>query len=199
MEISSAVVGPLTNNAYLLIDSGEGLLIDAADEPSVLLALIGQTPLRTIVTTHRHPDHIAALATLASQTGARLVAGAPDADAIEEAAGVSIDDRVWDGDTVRVGSVELEVVGLVGHTPGSIALVHTPGDGPAQIFSGDALFPGGVGKTHSPEAFTTLLDGVTTKLFDRFGDDTVVAPGHGDPTTLGQERPNLPEWRARGW
>lgn len=200
MEITSAVVGPMGNNAYLLTDAGEGLLIDAADEAATLLALVGDTPVTRIVTTHRHRDHVAALAAVASHTGARLVAGEPDADAIEQAAGVTIDRRVWDGDTVRVGNVELAVIGLVGHTPGSIALAYTPEDGrPAHLFVGDSLFPGGVGKTHSPEDFTSLLDDVTTKLFDRYGDDTIVSPGHGDPTTLGHERPHLGEWRERGW
>ena len=199
MEITSAVVGRMSNNAYLLVDAGEGLLIDAADDPLALLALIGDTPVHTIVTTHRHPDHIAALADVASHTGARLVAGEPDADAIEQAAGVTIDERVWDGDTVRVGEVELDVIGLVGHTPGSITLAYTPTHGPAHLFTGDSLFPGGVGKTHTPDQFTSLLDGVTSKLFDRFGDDTAVSPGHGDPTTLGAERPHLTEWRERGW
>lgn len=199
MEITSAVVGSMENNAYLLIDAGESLLIDAAADPVALLALIGDTPVRTIVTTHRHRDHITALAAVASHTGARLVAGEPDADAIAETAGVTIDERVWDGDTVRVGNVELEVIGLIGHTPGSITLAYTPAGGPAHLFTGDSLFPGGVGRTHTPEEFTSLLDGVTRKLFDRFGDDTVVSPGHGDPTTLGAERPHLAEWRERGW
>lgn len=200
MEITSAVVGTMGNNAYLLTDAGEGLLIDAAADSLALLALIGDTPLRAIVTTHRHGDHIQALRAIASHTGGRLIAGAPDAETIEQAVGVTIDQRVWDGDTVRVGNVDLDVIGLVGHTPGSIALVHTPEDGhPVHIFSGDSLFPGGVGKTHSPGEFTTLLDDVTAKLFDRFPDDTVVHPGHGDPTTLGHERPHVAEWRERGW
>ena len=199
MENTSAVVGPMGNNAYLLTAAGEGLLIHAADEGATLLALVGDTPVTRIVTTHRHRDHVAALAAVASHTGARLVAGEPDANAIAQAAGVTIDDRVWGGDTVRVGNVELEVVGLVGHTPGSTALVYRPADGPAHVFSGDALFPGGVGKTNSPEDFDSLYGDVTAKLFDRLGDDTVVSPGHGDPTTLGHERPHLAEWRERGW
>lgn len=200
MEITSTVVGTMGNNAYLLVDAGEGLLVDAAADPLALLALIGDTPVRAIVTTHRHGDHIQALKAVAEHTGARLIAGEPDADAIEQAAGVVIDRRVWDGETVRVGNVELDVIGLVGHTPGSIALAYTPDDGrPVHLFVGDSLFPGGVGQTHSPEDFTSLLDDVTTKLFDRYGDDTIVSPGHGDPTTLGHERPHLEEWRARGW
>ncbi|QIK72982.1 MBL fold metallo-hydrolase [Propioniciclava coleopterorum] len=199
MEIHSAVVGTMENNAYLLIEGGQGLLIDAAADPLALLAMIGDTPVEALVTTHRHRDHVQALAAVASHTGARLVAGAPDADAIEGETGVTIDDRVWDGDTVRVGDVELEVIGLVGHTPGSIALAYTPADGPVHLFTGDSLFPGGVGKTGSTDDFTRLLDDVEAKLFDRFGDDTVVQPGHGLPTTLGAERPHLAEWRERGW
>lgn len=199
MDITSAVVGTMGNNAYLLTDAGEGLLVDAADEPVTLLALVGDTPITTIVTTHRHQDHLRALAAVAAHTGARLVAGEPDADAIESATGVTIDQRVWDGDTLRVGNTNLTVVGLVGHTPGSIALIHSPDEGHAHVFSGDSLFPGGVGKTHTPEEFDSLFEGVTTKLFDQLPDDTVVHPGHGDPTTLGHERPHLPTWRARGW
>ncbi len=199
MEIRSAVVGAMENNAYLLTVGEEGLLIDAANDPVTLLALVGDTPVEAIVTTHRHRDHTGALAAVAGHTGARLVAGTPDADAIESDTGVTIDDRVWDGDTVRVGDVELEVIGLVGHTPGSIALAHVPDDGPAHLFTGDSLFPGGVGKTSGPDAFASLLDDVEAKLFDRFDDDTVVHPGHGLPTTLGAERPHLAEWRERGW
>lgn len=199
MELRHAAVGTMDNNAYLLVSDGQGLLVDAAADPLALLALIGDTPVATIVTTHRHHDHVGALAALASHTGARLVAGAPDADAIASAAGVAIDDHVWDGDVLRVGSAELEVIGLVGHTPGSIALAYSPTDGPVQLFTGDSLFPGGVGKTWAASDFDTLLRDVTTKLFDRHADDTIVWPGHGKPTTLGAERPSLTQWRDRGW
>ncbi|MDN5571660.1 MAG: MBL fold metallo-hydrolase [Propionibacteriaceae bacterium] len=199
MEISSLSVGSMDNNAYLLTDSGEGLLVDAAADPLALLSLIGDTPIGTIVTTHRHRDHIGALADLAQHTGAELVAGEPDADAIASATGMTIDRRVWDGDTVRVGTAELDVIGLVGHTPGSIALAYSPAGGPAELFTGDSLFPGGVGRTNSPDDFTSLYSDVVGKLFDRFPDNAVVHPGHGDATTLGAERPHLPEWRARGW
>ena len=199
MEITSTVVGPMANNAYLLTDSGEGLLVDAADDALALLALIGDTPIGTLVTTHRHRDHVQALAAIASHTGARLVAGAPDAAAIESATGVTIDDRVWDGDRVHVGNVGLEVIGLVGHTPGSIALAWTPEHGAAHLFVGDSLFPGGPGKTTTPEDFRSLMTDLEAKIFGRFGDDTVVHPGHGDPTTLGRERASIPQWWARGW
>lgn len=198
MEIIQRSVGPFDNNAYLLVDGDDIVLVDAAQEPDVLLALIGDRPLSTIVTTHRHPDHIAALPAVARATRARLVTGRPDAAAIEAATGLTLE-GLWDGDTVRVGATNLEVIGLVGHTPGAIALAHTPHDGPAVLVTGDSLFPGGVGKTQNPRDFASLFHDVTTKLFDRFGDDTRVLPGHGRATTLGDERPHLDEWRARGW
>jgi glyoxylase-like metal-dependent hydrolase (beta-lactamase superfamily II) len=194
-----SVGGPMDNNAYLLqARSGATVLIDAANDSRRLLRLIGQEPVQTIVTTHRHADHWQALAAIAEHTSARLVAGRPDADAVERDAGVSGIERVWDGDGVDLGEESLAVIGLVGHTPGSIALVYT-GGGVPHLFTGDSLFPGGPGRTHFEEDFTSLMDDLERKVFDQFGDDTVVHPGHGDDTTLGAERPHLAEWRARGW
>jgi glyoxylase-like metal-dependent hydrolase (beta-lactamase superfamily II) len=105
---------------------------------------------------------------------------------------------VWDGDRIELGDESLEVIGLVGHTPGSITLVYAGGTG-AHLFTGDSLFPGGPGRTTTPDDFTSLMNDLETKIFGRFGDDTVIHPGHGDDTTLGEERPHIPEWRARGW
>jgi glyoxylase-like metal-dependent hydrolase (beta-lactamase superfamily II) len=194
-----SVGGPMDNNVYLLqARNGATVLIDAANDSSRLLALIGSAAVDTIVTTHRHPDHWQALAAVADRTGARLVAGRPDADAIEREAGVPGIERVWDGDHVPIGDEQLAVIGLVGHTPGSIALAYR-GGGVPHLFTGDSLFPGGPGRTHFPEDFSSLMDDLESKVFARFDDDTVVHPGHGDDTTLGTERPHLSEWRARGW
>ena len=194
-----SVGGPMDNNAYLLqAQDGATILIDAANDSPRLLKLIGHEPVDTIVTTHRHADHWQALAAIAEHTGARLVAGRPDADAIERDAGVRDIERVWDGDTVELGQESLTVVGLVGHTPGSIALAYTSGEVP-HLFTGDSLFPGGPGRTHFEEDFTSLMDDLEHKVFGAFGDDTVVHPGHGDDTTLGVERPHLADWRSRGW
>lgn len=198
LRLTTSSVGPMDNNAYLLTDGADALLIDAADEADVLLELVAGLNLVGVVTTHRHADHIRALAAVVAATGAPAYAGTPDAAAITAATGVGCR-GLWDGDTVGVGGVGLAVIGLVGHTPGSITLAHTPSDAPDRLFTGDALFPGGVGKTRSGADFDSLFHDVTTKLFGRFGDDTVVHPGHGAPTTLGAERPHLAEWRARRW
>lgn len=193
-------VGPMDNNAYLLDAGGTLVLIDAADDAARLLDLIGGRELAAVITTHQHHDHVQALAEVIEATGAQAWAGGPDAEAIERQTGVR-STPVWSGDRIAYGAIQLEVIGLVGHTPGSIALVLRADDAdqPAHIFTGDSLFPGGVGMTKSPDQFTSLLEGVITEIFERFDDETIVHPGHGDATTLGTERGQLDQWRARGW
>ncbi|WP_438294444.1 MBL fold metallo-hydrolase [Streptomyces sp. HUAS TT7] len=198
LMISKVEVGSMSNNAYLLRcrTTGEQLLIDAAADPSTLLTLIGDDGIASVVTTHRHGDHWQALAEVVAATGARTYAGRYDAEGIP----VPTDVPVEDGDTIRVGRVELTARHLVGHTPGSIALVYVDPHGHPHVFTGDCLFPGGVGNTwKDPEAFASLIRDVETKLFDTLPDETWVYPGHGNDTTLGDERPHLPEWHARGW
>lgn len=195
--ITKVSVGPWDNNAYVLRcrETGEELLVDAADEPERLLETCGDGPLRLVVTTHQHPDHWQALYDVVQSTGAVTVAHADDAGDIL----VPTTDLVREGDTITLGTCELEVIHLVGHTPGSIALLYDDPTGPPHLWTGDSLFPGGVGKTTAPGDFMSLLTDVTTKLFDRLPDETWVYPGHGDDTTLGAERPHLDEWRERGW
>ncbi|RNF82291.1 MBL fold metallo-hydrolase [Streptomyces botrytidirepellens] len=198
LMISKVAVGPMNNNAYLLRcrATDEQLLIDAAADPQTLLSLIGESGIASVVTTHRHQDHWNALREVVDATGARTVAGRYDAEGIP----VPTDVQIEDGDTVRVGRVELTARHLVGHTPGSIALVYDDPQGHPHVFTGDCLFPGGVGNTwKDPEAFESLINDVETKLFDRLPDETWVYPGHGDDTTLGAERPHLAAWRERGW
>ncbi|GAB4085721.1 MBL fold metallo-hydrolase [Myceligenerans cantabricum] len=225
VAIHKMSVGPMDNNAYLLTCHATGiqLLVDAAADPQSLMDLIDMSegdgpgsgpldagpPLDVVVTTHRHADHLGALADVVAITGARTVAGADDADAVAHASGTPVLVPVSDGDTVAFGQVTMEVIHLRGHTPGSIALAYTePGDvsaagavaGRTHLFTGDSLFPGGLGNTGGdPHRFETLLSDVTTRIFDRFRDDTWVYPGHGVDTTLGAERPSLESWRARGW
>jgi glyoxylase-like metal-dependent hydrolase (beta-lactamase superfamily II) len=192
-------VGPVDNNAYILqSSSGDTLLIDAANDRDRLLKIISDQPLDTIVTTHRHADHWQALSSVSAATRARLICGQPDLQAISTGASVEGMIGVWDGDHVELGAERLEVIGLVGHTPGSITLSYE-GAGMTHLFTGDSLFPGGPGKTNSPEDFTSLMNDLESKIFDRFYDATVVHPGHGDDTTLGTERPHLATWRKRGW
>ena len=203
LRITKVAVDPeMSNNCYLLTcrATGEQVLVDAAAEPEVLLDLVSDAGLTTVVTTHQHWDHHRALADVVAATRADVVAGAPDADAITEQTGVEVNRRVGDGDVVPVGDCSLEVIGIAGHTPGSIALLHHDPEGHDHLFTGDSLFPGGVGATFGDaDAFARLVDEVETKVFARLGDDTWFYPGHGDDGRLGEERPHLAEWRERGW
>lgn len=199
LTIAKLAVGPMNNNAYLLrcTQTDEGLLIDAANEPERLRELITfeGPPVSAILTTHQHFDHWQALPELVAATGAPVAAHPLDADALP----VDVAHLVEDGGTVTVGDCTLEAIHLVGHTPGSIALLYQGPDRP-HLFSGDCLFPGGVGNTQDDkDRFTSLINDVSTKVFDRLPDETWVYPGHGNDTTLGAERPHLQEWRDRGW
>jgi glyoxylase-like metal-dependent hydrolase (beta-lactamase superfamily II) len=194
LSISKIEVGDFGNNAYLLRcnETGDGLLIDAAAEPDRLHELIGDQPISKIVTTHRHKDHWMALADLAKSTGATVVAHPLDAPELPVSVGLEVEH----GDRITVGVVTLDVIHLRGHTPGSIALLYQDG----HLFTGDSLFPGGVGNTQGDRArFAQLFGDVRERIFDRLPDETWVYPGHGKDTTLGAERPSLEEWQARGW
>jgi glyoxylase-like metal-dependent hydrolase (beta-lactamase superfamily II) len=202
--IRKASVSSMDNNAYLITDraTGEQLLVDAADDGPRLLALVaegipeGGHGLGTVLTTHRHWDHSRALAAVLEATGARGAAGRDDAAHLPVAPDVVLDH----GDTLAVGALTLEVVHLRGHTPGSVALVLRSRDGSTHAFTGDSLFPGGVGNTdRDPQRFAQLLGDVEERLFAVLPDETWVYPGHGRDTTLGAERPHLGAWRERGW
>ena len=211
VEIRKACVGAMGNNAYLVTcrRTGHQLLVDAAADSDRLVALVregsGSARLDIIVTTHSHPDHHGALEDLVGVTGALTTAGVEDVPQIP----VLTRRPLRDGDTILVGDVALAVVALRGHTPGSLALVHTEPDdaraegavpGRSHIFTGDSLFPGGVGSTRGDRTrFDQLLGDVTARIFERYRDDTWIYPGHGADTTLGAERPHLTQWRERGW
>lgn len=198
MVITKFSVGDMDNNVYLLRcrQTDDQLLVDAADDAKRVLEVVGVDGLRSVVTTHRHWDHHRALPAVVAATGAETVAGTADADELP----VPVARRVSDGDTVTVGGCTLEVISLEGHTPGSIALLYDDPEGTPHLWTGDSLFPGGVGNTFGDEdAFVRLVDDVEAKIFDRLPDETWFYPGHGDDSTLGAERAHVGEWRTRGW
>jgi glyoxylase-like metal-dependent hydrolase (beta-lactamase superfamily II) len=196
--VSKLAVGPYDNNAYLLRcrETGRQVLIDAAAEPDRLLDLIGSDGIDMVITTHAHKDHWQALAEIVAVTGAPTAAGILDAPEIAVPTTIPVED----GDLIAFGDIRLEAITLVGHTAGSIALLYDDPEGAPHLFTGDCLFPGGVGNTwEDPARFETLFTGVVERIFARLPDETWVYPGHGHDTTLGIERPHLPEWRERGW
>jgi glyoxylase-like metal-dependent hydrolase (beta-lactamase superfamily II) len=198
LVVTKVCVGALDTNCYLLRcrATGKQAMIDAAAEPDLLLDLVGTAGLDLVITTHRHADHVGALADVVAATGARTAAHRDDAGHLP----IGVDVVLEHGDAVVFGSTSMEAIHLAGHTPGGLALLYDDPEGHGHLFTGDSLFPGGVGATGGDaQAFRQLLRDVRTRVFDVLSDETWVYPGHGADTTLGRERPSLEEWRSRGW
>jgi len=197
LVLTKISVGPMDNNVYLLRcrTTGSQVLVDAANDPSRILALVGHGGLDAIITTHAHADHWQALDEVADATGAAVLAHPLDADALP----IGVTQFVDDDDMIAVGEAELRVIHVAGHTPGGLVLVYDDPDGHDHLITGDSLFPGGVGKTASGVDFAQLMTDVEYKLFGQYTDEAWVYPGHGRDTTLGAERPRLDDWKERGW
>ncbi|MDP8978931.1 MAG: MBL fold metallo-hydrolase [Actinomycetota bacterium] len=193
VRVRKLSVGPMDNNAYLLVDPAEGraLLIDAAAEPARLREQLRGLELVGVLTTHGHRDHWQALDAVADATGAPTWLHPGDRDLVPRVA----DQDAADGARVTFGEADVRLVHTPGHTPGSVCALL----GETHLFTGDTLFPGGPGNTFGdPDAFRTIMRSLRDRLFT-LPDGTWVYPGHGDDTTLGRERPHLGEWEARGW
>jgi glyoxylase-like metal-dependent hydrolase (beta-lactamase superfamily II) len=198
LRITKVAVGPYNNNAYLLrcTATGDTMLIDAAAEPDRLLTARGDGLLVSVVTTHQHPDHWQGLEAVVGVTGPAVIAHRLDAVGLP----IPTTETVEDGDVLDVGNVQVKVIHLTGHTPGSIAILYDADPAAPHLFTGDSLFPGGPGNTRKNAAdFTSLMNDLESKVFGVLPDATWVYPGHGADTTLGAERPHVHEWRARGW
>ena len=192
-EIHRIVVGDYENNVFVLRcrQTGESVLIDAANEHDKLLELCRALDVRSVLETHGHFDHIQAVPAV-REAGYRVAVTADDAAMLP-----SYDDILEDESVIQVGRLRLHTICPPGHTPGSICF--SLEDSPV-LFSGDTLFPGGPGATTFDGGdFAAIIESIDRRLFARIDPGTIVMPGHGLDTTLGAERPNLDEWVARGW
>lgn len=192
-NLYKCVVGPLDNNVYILQcrDSGESVLIDAANEDDYLQQLCETYNVRNVLETHGHDDHIAAVPAL-RDAGYNVAISAQDSSMLKSYDQILIDEAI-----ITIGRLKVEVIHTPGHTPGSLSF-HLQ-DSPL-LFSGDTLFPGGPGATHFPGGnFQEIINSIERKLFARFDGTTIVLPGHGDNTTIANEAPNLNEWISRGY
>ena len=198
-------VGSMDNNCWLLCRGGEALLVDAADDAEHLLDLAEQLGVRItdVLTTHQHADHTRALADVLKATGARHHGPRQDAEALPVAP-----DRVYGNDEgsrepldlagAQLPGLGLQVVELRGHTPGGLAVLDLADGRVPRAWVGDSVFPGGVGKTNSHEQFRQLLGDVRDRIFT-LPEETRIHPGHGDSTSVGEEKGKVDEWAARGW
>ncbi|WP_426573478.1 MBL fold metallo-hydrolase [Aquihabitans sp. McL0605] len=192
-EIHMVVVGSFENNVYVLRcrQTGEAVLLDAANEHERLLELCQALNVGQVLETHGHWDHIQAVPQL-RDAGYSVHVTAADAAMLP-----SYDEILDDRSVIEVGRLRLETILTPGHTPGSMCFKIT---GKPVLFSGDTLFPGGPGNTKFEGGdFPTIIRSIEDRLFSPFAADTLVLPGHGDSTTLGAESPSLQEWVDRGW
>ena len=192
-EIHKLVVGPMDNNVFVLRckDTGEAVLLDAANEHDKLLALCRRLNVRQVLETHGHWDHIQAVPAV-RDAGYNVGVTLADADMLPSYDFVLDDDGV-----IEVGRLRLHTIATPGHTPGSMCFRL---EGSPVLFSGDTLFPGGPGATQFPGGdFPAIIRSIEDRLFASLPPDTIVLPGHGDDTTIGAERPHLQEWIDRGW
>jgi glyoxylase-like metal-dependent hydrolase (beta-lactamase superfamily II) len=191
-EIHKVVVGPFENNVFVLrcTETGEAVLLDAANEHERLLELCTALGVTGVLETHGHFDHIQAVPQV-REAGYRVAVTAGDAAMLP-----SYDDILEDDSVIQVGRLRLHTIATPGHTPGSMCFRL---EGAPVLFSGDTLFPGGPGNTFgSDEAFDQIIGQIDRRLFT-LAPDTIVLPGHGLDTTIGAERPHLEEWIARRW
>jgi glyoxylase-like metal-dependent hydrolase (beta-lactamase superfamily II) len=192
IEIHEVVVGPVDNNVYVLrcTDTGDAVLLDAANEHDRLLELCRRLGVRRVLETHGHWDHIQAVPEL-RDAGYSVGVTAADAAMLP-----SYDEVLLDDSVIEVGRLRLRTIATPGHTPGSMCFLV---EGHPVLFSGDTLFPGGPGATKFEGGdFPTIISSIDRKLFT-LPPDTLVLPGHGTSTTIATERPHLQEWVDRGW
>ena len=194
VEVHKVVVGSYDNNVFVVRcrQTGEAVLIDAANEHELLLDMCQRLGVRRVLETHGHFDHIGAVAQV-REAGYEVAVTAADAPMLKD---VGYDVFLDDAEVIEIGRLRLHAIHNPGHTPGSISF-HV--EGTPLLFSGDTLFPGGPGATKFEGGdFTTIIESIDTRLFT-FPPDTIVLPGHGADTTIGAERPHLQEWIDRGW
>ncbi|MGC9962819.1 MAG: MBL fold metallo-hydrolase [Acidimicrobiales bacterium] len=193
VEIYKTVVGPMDNNVYIVRckQTGDSVLVDAANEHEQLLELCSTLGVRRVLETHGHWDHIQAVPQL-RDAGYDVGVTAADAAMLP-----SYDTVLEDDSVITVGRLQLHTILTPGHTPGSMCFAI---EGSPVLLSGDTLFPGGPGNTKFEYgSFSTIIESIERRLFAPFSADTIVMPGHGADTTIGTERPHLEEWVARGW
>jgi len=197
LRLRKLSVEEFDNNVYVLscARTGKALLVDVAARPERLAEAVADVDPIAAVQTHGHWDHIRAWDGVRDDLGLPVWGHPGDAELFPR----PVDRELAGGERLAVGDLEVEVIHLPGHTEGSLLYLVAGNERP-HLITGDTLFPGGPGNTFgSAENHRRIMDGLEQLIFDRLPDETWVYPGHGDDTTLGDERPHLPEWRERGW
>ena len=189
VKITRMELGPWGTNAYIVVcqATGNSLLVDAPDQAEQILKQLADTTPKYILLTHNHIDHIGALEELKSKLKVPVALHAADASRLA----LKPDIELKDGDTIDFGRLNIKALHTPGHTPGSLCFLLRK-----YLISGDTIFPGGPGKTGTPDNFKQIVKSIQNKLFI-LPDDTQVYPGHGEPTVLGKEKKELARFNSR--
>ncbi len=190
LEVGRLVVGPFDNNVYLVRDRTQGVcaVIDAAFEPERILDAVAGDRVAAILLTHAHMDHVQALEALRLRTKAP-VGVHPSEPGF---GGVKPEIALAHGTCVAVGSHRLEVLHTPGHTPGSVCFVL----GNDLCFCGDTVFPGGPGKTATPQDFLQIVESIERQIYT-LTDTIRLLPGHGGGLTVGESKKEYEVFRRR--
>lgn len=203
MNYQLVIVGPLETNCYIYFcpETRECAVIDPGAEADQIFPLITHLNLKPVIilNTHGHVDHTGANLEIKDRYRAPIAMHQDDLPLLEENIQLEFglmlgakptprpDRLLADGDEVRVGQTSLKVIHTPGHSPGSVCF-YTPGI----LFSGDTLFCGGVGRTDLPGgSWKDLIRSLRTRVLT-YPDETLVLPGHGPRTTIGEEKENNP-------
>ncbi len=180
VHIIKVNMGPFNNNGYIVScpETNEGILIDTPAEPELLLNEVGGVDIKAILITHNHQDHLLGFDEITGSLDAPVGITTADKGPLPKAPEMELSD----GEVISFGNRELRVLTTPGHTDGASCFLVGK-----HLFSGDTLFPGGPGKSRSPEALTQILGSIASKLLT-LPEDTAVYPGHGDDTTIGEAK-----------
>ena len=192
LELRVLPVGEYQANCYLLApqEASRGILIDPGGEPEKIQDWIGTLGIDQILLTHGHPDHVGGLEAIRQLTGAPVGIHPLDADAFS----IQADFQLEDGVEIASVGIDLRIVHIPGHTPGSVAFRLLDDQAPPRAIVGDAIFPGGPGHTRSAEDLAMSIESLANTVFT-WPDITVLYPGHGDPTSVGAERASFEIFR----
>lgn len=211
MDVLSLQLGPIGTNCYLLVaPGGRAVLVDPGDEAERVLSLVRErdADVEAILVTHCHYDHVGAVAPVARELGAPVWMSGLEAPALEQperfrmpghpsVAAWQVDHPLDGGERITVAGIDLEVLSVPGHSPGHLAFLLEP-DGAAPIcFIGDVIFRGSVGRTDLPFADGATLTQTLRELARRLAPETILLPGHGEPTTMQHELASNPFLRER--
>jgi glyoxylase-like metal-dependent hydrolase (beta-lactamase superfamily II) len=189
IRIEKLTLGPYETNAYIVVcrKTGESLIIDAPAGASEIIASLEGTKPKYILLTHDHFDHTGVLVSLRSRLKVPLATHLENSHQLKTPPEILLKD----GDSLPLGNLKIDVFHTPGHTRGSICFRIGK-----YLFAGDTIFPGGPGRTETPEYFQQILKSITKKIF-RLPDDTLIFSGHGDSTTVKQAKEEYDDFASR--